>query len=139
RRYSNLTTNWNEALGLSEPVVENRFDISTREIQADNQIFSAYEQPKETINIYTWNIYQTEGKYKSYGYRGETKFSIRKLFNNPDGIDAGYYYGNFPEFISFPFELTANQRNRVESYLALKYGITLERRQSYRNSKNIVF
>src|SRR5690606_7304685 len=41
RRYSNLTTNWNEELGLSEPVVENRFDISTREIQVDNQIFSA--------------------------------------------------------------------------------------------------
>src|SRR5690606_16142758 len=58
--------------------------------------------------------------------------------NNPL-LNAEYFYGNFPEFISFPFELSANQKNRVESYLALKYGITLYNKSSYKNSRNVVF
>src|SRR5690606_5621208 len=49
------------------------------------------------------------------------------------------FSGNFPEFISFPRELNSNERNRVDSYLALKYGLTLARRVLYRNSRNIVF
>lgn len=141
KEHSNVTTSWNEDLVLpnDQAPIENRFDISIKEMQVDDHILSDYQGEKESISFYDWNIYQVEHKYKSYGYRGETKFSIGKYFHNQEGIGADYYMGNFPEFISFPYELTANQRNRVESYLALKYGITLDRKQSYRNSKNIVF
>ncbi len=141
KQFSNVTTSWNEDLVLpnDQAPIENRFDISIKEMQVDDHILSDYQGEKESINFYNWNIYQLEHKYKSYGYKGETKFSIGKYFYNQEGIMADYYMGNFPEFISFPYELTANQKNRVESYLALKYGITLDRKQSYRNSKNIVF
>src|SRR5690606_38852289 len=46
--------------------------------------------------------------------------------------------GLFPEYISFDRQLTDNERNRVESYLAIKYGITLDGNRSYRNSSNKV-
>ena len=141
KQFSNVTTSWNEDLVLpnDQAPIENRFDISIKEMQVDDHILSDYQGKKESINFYNWNIYQLEHKYKSYGYKGETKFSIGKDFHNPEGIWGANYIGNFPEFISFPYELTANQRNRVESYLALKYGVTLDSKKSYRNSKNIIF
>ena len=42
--------------------------------------------------------------------------------------DAASFYGSIPEFIycSEPSSFTSSQRNRIESYLALKYGVTLD-------------
>ncbi|QYJ68246.1 T9SS type A sorting domain-containing protein [Flavobacterium litorale] len=92
-----------------------------------------------SVNFYHWNIYNTDRKYKSYGYEGETTFYIGKDFvNTTESIDAQGFEGNFPEFVSYPFELSANQRNRVESYLALKYGLTLVD-EVYKSAENIVF
>lgn len=46
-----------------------------------------------------------------------------------DGITAAAsFYGSIPEFIycNTPSAFSATQRNRIESYLAIKYGITLD-------------
>ena len=143
---SHITTQWNkdvENMFLqnsfeTEEAVRNRFDISTKSSYVNDQYVEYVGISNANVNFYHWNIYQTDRKFKSYGYNGETDFYVGKKFENDETV-AGDFTGNFPEFISFPFELTANQRHRVESYLALKYGITLNIGQSYLNSKNIVF
>ena len=143
--YSHLTTGWNlTAASLPVPgaIIKNRFDLANKNMYVDTQLITYQSDNNANINFYNWNIYNTDKKYKSYGYSGETSFYIGKNFTNSltDPATVGQYYsGNFPEFISFPFELTANQRNRVESYLALKYGITLNSSVPYRNAKNIAF
>ncbi|HEU4496100.1 MAG TPA: T9SS type A sorting domain-containing protein, partial [Flavobacterium sp.] len=112
--------------------------LSNDEAFADRQKIAYQPVGNANISFYSWNLYQTDRKFKSYGMNGETRFYVGREFSN-DTIDAKSFYGNFPEFISFPFELTANQRNRVDSYLALKYGLTLAKSESYRSSKNVVF
>lgn len=138
--YSHLMTKWAGNLGNLFPndTVRNRFDLSTNDAYFNKQLSSYTGINNANINFYHWNMYQTDRKFKSYGIKGETVFNIGQGFINPLS-QAESYSGNFPEFISFPFELTANQKNRVESYLALKYGITLESSKSYRNSKNVIF
>jgi len=140
--FSHLTVGWNTALTnlpAFDSVVKNRFDLGTVNSWLHNKQSLTYQgNSNANVNFYHWNIYQMDRKYKSYGFNGESTFYIGKEFTN--ALTPGLnYHGNFPEFISFPFELTSNQRNRVESYLALKYGITLRREDSYKNSKNLVF
>lgn len=58
--------------------------------------------------------------------------------------DAASFYGSIPEFIycNEPGSFTTAQRNRIESYLAIKYGITLDQSTpiNYVNSTgNIIF
>lgn len=139
--YSHVSTSWNPALAAlpqTDSIIRNRFDISNEKLYVNNLTSSFNSLDNANVNFYHWNIYQIDKKFKSYGYDGETIFNIGKGFDNGTTTGA-YFQGNFPEYISFPFELTANQKNRVESYLALKYGITLEQSQSYKNAKNISF
>lgn len=140
QNFSHLTTKWNTNLGSLMPtdsLVKNRFDFATKTSYFNKRVAS-YQTGYASVNFYHWNMYQTDKKYKSYGFEGETRFFIGQEFAHADA-QGKYFAGNFPEFVSYPFELTANQKNRVESYLALKYGVTLEKKQSYRNSKNLVF
>jgi len=138
--YSHLTTEWNQNLGSYIPadsLVKNRFNFSTK-LSYFNKRLLSYETGHASVNFYHWNMYQTDRKYKSYGFEGETSFFIGKEFAHSDA-EGQNFTGNFPEFISYPFELTENQKNRVESYLALKYGVTLDGSKSYRNAKNLIF
>lgn len=138
---SHLTTNWNIRLGSlipSDSIIRNRFDLSNRLSYANRRTFSYQSDQNANVNFYNWNQFQVDKKLKSYGYDGESLFYIGRAF--PNAVKpAEFFSGNFPEFISFPFELSDNQKNRVESYLAVKYGLTLSKDVSYRNSKNIVF
>jgi hypothetical protein len=139
--FSHVTTNWNPALAALPQTanpIRNRFDIANQNIFVNGQFTTFQSISNANINFYHWNIYQSDQKLKSYGLNGETEFNIGKVFANPSTSGA-FFIGNFPEFISYPFELSANQKNRVESYLALKYGITLDQAQSYKNSKNLAF
>lgn len=141
--YGHLTSKWRpDHINLvpTNSTARSRFDLANKAayVYQNAVIFDA--DLKATINFYNWNLYQTDKRYKSFGIEGETEFFIGKDFVIPEpSTPAASYTGNFPEFISFPFELTANQKNRVESYLALKYGITLASGTPYRNSKNMVF
>jgi hypothetical protein len=137
---SHLTTNWNpllEDMAPTDSIIRNRFDISNKLLYINKKTFSFNSDMNANVNFYNWNIYQVDRKLNSYGYNGETNFYIGRDFNIPN-TDIKDFSGNFPEYISFPFELTDNQKNRVESYLALKYGITLNG-VSYKNAKNVIF
>ena len=138
---AHLTTDWNESLAgmpQTDSIIRNQFDIANKSAYIDS-LYSSYQSINNAnVNFYHWNKYQVDKKFKSYGYQGETAFYIGRGFTNPQSTSQ-YFRGNFPEFISFPFELSSNQKNRVESYLALKYGITLDRNVSYKSARNIVF
>lgn len=141
--YSNLTTDWNSLLSglpqVSTPIV-NRFDNASQLSYVDNKGVNYPVNQLVSINFYNWNVFQASKKLKSYGAQGETTFYIgRGFFNGFFGQTGFDFKGNFPEFISFPYELNANEKNRVESYLALKYGVTLDRGMSYKNAKNTIF
>lgn len=138
--YSHLTTYWRQGIPGLAPTdtIINRFDVANKNVYVNTKKVSFQSVNNANVNFYNWNIYQTEKKIKSYGKEGETSFYIGKGITTSTP-NADYFSGNFPEFISFPFELTYNQKNRVESYLALKYGITLAPNTPYHNSRNVVF
>jgi hypothetical protein len=46
--------------------------------------------------------------------------------NGPDYIDAQGWDGDLNEQIFYPWELTTVEKNKVESYLAIKWGVTLD-------------
>lgn len=144
--YSHLTTNWRADMsGIILPawLHRYRFDLANKGAYVNDNITPLFNSvTKANVNFYNWNLYQTDKRFKTSGLYGETSFYIGKNFANSTVtpiFQGQAFAGNFPEFISYPFELTANQKNRVESYLALKYGITLASGTPYRNAKNTVF
>lgn len=141
---SYLGSLWRDDLGTSvntDNIIRNFFDFNSRNIYAQEVQANYTGYADASINFYHSNHYNIDQKFKSYGYEGETLFYIGK----PTLIDPQVNYedlsfgGNFPEFISYPRELSENERNRVESYLALKYGLTLSKDTPYLNSKNLIF
>jgi hypothetical protein len=139
--YSHVTTEWMpylSSIALTDSIIKNRFDLSLKSAYINKKSALFQSTTTANVNFYHWNMYDRDKRFKSYGEKGETQFYIGKNFVNP-AAQGDLFFGNFPEFISFPFELTFNQKNRVESYLALKYGISLALNTPYRNSRNIVF
>lgn len=139
---SHVSTGWNMGIVPPPPlhsIMGNTFDLNDQNAYF-NKLFAEYHRDKNAhINFYHWNNYDVDKKFRSYGQIGETRFFIGSLTSNqsPDYEDHAFS-GSFPEYISFPFELSANEKNRVESYLALKYGITLHGPAPYRSSLNLL-
>lgn len=136
---SHIETDWGSHLTGMDSIIRNRFNFNDKSVFV-NKLHKNYASDKNAhINFYHFNNYEIDKKFKSYGLQGETDFFIGKYSTAAYDVDDADFAGIFPEFISFPYQLNANERNRVESYLALKYGITLEPITSYRNSKNKIF
>lgn len=51
--------------------------------------------------------------------------------NHADGTVAGQFNGYIPEVLVFSKALSSSERQRVESYLAIKYGITKDAAENY--------
>jgi hypothetical protein len=141
--YAHLRTTWNQSvvsLPQNNPENENRFDLGGRNSQSTILESSYTSNNNANVNFYRWNRYSADKKHKSYGKKGETEFRIGNNFLFSENLEEQRFFeGRFPEFISFPRELSENERYRVESYLALKYGLTLDNSKDYLSSKNIVF
>jgi hypothetical protein len=79
-----------------------------------------------------------------WGEREQATITIGEIFhpNYPvntstypsNSFNNRYFYGYTPEFIIYSRLLTPLERHRVETFLAVKYGLTLEK--SYISSKN---
>lgn len=141
---SHLGTLWRPNLTTeteADSLQRNFFDLNNKNAYS-REIFDEFSSDKNAnVNFYHTNHYNIDKKFKSYGQLGETEFYIGAKVNyDPDQnfIDNSFW-GRFPEFVSFTRELSSNEKNRVESYLALKYGLTLNKKSSYLSSKNIVF
>ncbi|MEM9547810.1 MAG: T9SS type A sorting domain-containing protein [Bacteroidota bacterium] len=142
--YSHLGTLWNTELDNTvhtDSIIRNFFDVNNQNAIAQ-EISDHYLSDKNAhINFYHLNHYNIDKKFKSYGQQGETDFFIGRYvnFDTSTEITDESFSGNFPEFISFTREISANERIRVESYLALKYGITLDQGTTYLSARNKMF
>lgn len=61
--------------------------------------------------------------------------SALTMFRQPQ-VGAGHLLGDIPEFLCYQVQLSTNERQRTETYLALRYGITLA--HDYLNSGGTV-
>jgi hypothetical protein len=137
---SHISTTWFHNIAAPS-IVRNFFDINSSNVNTlkTSEVFQGNKNAN--VNFYRIRNYIIDRKFKSFGQNGETIFNIGKniSFLTAPTYEDNDFSGNFPEFISFPRELNTNERNRVDSYLALKYGLTLKERYPYLNSKNLVF
>lgn len=109
-KFSHVITGWDLGmLPAPDSLIRNNFKLSTAYVNWNKRSFEYNSSPPEAINFYRWNIYNSDKRFKSYGLYGETTFYIGKNFT-VDDVNAIDYNGNFPEYISFPFELTYNQK-----------------------------
>lgn len=124
---------------LNDSLSRNTYVFETQEGYASGLINSFSQHQNTHIHHYNWYNYDSDKKFKSYGAQGETLYTIGRYYPFPElngGVD---FEGLFPEFIIYDKILTDNEKNRIESYLALKYGITLDESRSYKNSMNKTF
>ncbi len=144
KQFSHFYTTWREDIdfvSLHPPFV--RFFANLNSAGVSGLEISETYTPNDlgVINYYHLNNYNIDRKFRSYGETGETSVFIGKQGqlngSGEDALNDNYFFGNFSEVISFTRALSKNERNRVESYLAIKYGITLKENDSYRTSSNI--
>lgn len=123
---------------FGDSINRNAYALETQQGYA-SRMFQGFSQHQNThVHFYSWSNYDIDRKFKSFGEVGETRFAIGRHIIFPDLDDGLDFSGLMPEFVLFDRQLTDNERNRVESYLGLKYGITLKNRH-YKNSKNKIF
>lgn len=91
-------------------------------------------RPPSRINTLIWHSFNSRKIVNSYGANGESNVYVGKTFTG-----AVNFEGDIPEFIIYRKALNDKEKGRVESYLALKYGITLQPAVNYYNSKNEIF
>ena len=138
--YRHISTVFNDYVPY--PIVDslsrNTYIIETKQGYASSLVGEFNQHQLANVHFYSWSNYDSDKKFKSYGQVGESSFLIGPHTPFPKLEDGVEFDGLFPEYISFDRQLTDNERNRVESYLAIKYGITLDGNRSYRNSSNKV-
>lgn len=138
-KYALISTDWNA--GLTVPagsVNEQAFKLSTTTFDK-NAISITYPssssaRPNGRINTLLWHNFNAKKVYNSFGSSGESSILVGKLFTG-----SLNFVGDIPEFIVYKRALNEKEKWRVESYLALKYGITLDENVHYYNSKNQIF
>jgi hypothetical protein len=81
--------------------------------------FSAYLGAGQSVNIYKDNEVLSSGT-QTYARNTTIKYSVGSKSNS-----SSYWNGTIAEQILFDTVLTANERQRVGTYLAIKYGLTM--------------
>lgn len=101
------------------------FDAETSSTFNDSQphfVTATRTQSSGAITIYVDANSETTGTGSTSALSDPTSFGIG---NHSDGDTEAQYAGDIAESIVFSSVLTSDERNRVESYLALKYGLTM--------------
>lgn len=101
------------------------FDAETSSTFNDTQphfVTATRTQSSGAITIFVDANSEATGTGSTTALSASTSFGIG---NHSDGDEDGQYAGDIAETIVFSSVLTSDERNRVESYLGLKYGITM--------------
>lgn len=101
------------------------FDAETTSTFSDTQphfVTATRTQSSGAITIYVDANSEATGTGSTTALTAPTSFGIG---NHSDGDPQAQYAGDIAETLVFSSVLTSDERNRVESYLALKYGITM--------------
>ncbi|GAB5525033.1 MAG: hypothetical protein Roseis2KO_29050 [Roseivirga sp.] len=100
------------------------FDAETTATYNDNNphfVSATRVQSSGAINIYVDSESVASGTGSTSALTDPTSFGIG---NHSDGDVDAQFAGDIAESIVFSSALTANERTRVETYLAVKYGLT---------------
>jgi len=81
-------------------------------------LYSASHSDTDQANLY-WNGENIHSSVRATRFANEPVWLARNR-------GGGRYQGDIPEFILFDTALSAPEQQRVDSYLALKYGLTLD-------------
>jgi hypothetical protein len=138
-KYALMNTDWNSTIpNVSGSVNEQSFKFSTltfeKEVLSITYPSGSSVRPNGRINTLLWHNFNTKKIVNSFGSNGESSVFIGKSFTN-----AANFSGQIPEVIMYRKALNDKEKWRVESYLALKYGITLQPEVNYYTSKNEIF
>ncbi|MCE7996544.1 MAG: T9SS type A sorting domain-containing protein [Roseivirga sp.] len=101
------------------------FDAETSSTFNDSQphfVTATRTQSSGAITIYVDANSETTGTGSTSALSDPTSFGVG---NHSDGDTDAQYAGDIAETIVFSSVLTSDERNRVESYLSLKYGLTM--------------
>lgn len=101
------------------------FDAETSSTFNDSQphfVTATRTQSSGAITIYVDANSEATGTGSTSALSDPTSFGVG---NHSDGDTDGQYAGDIAETIVFSSVLTSDERNRVESYLGLKYGLTM--------------
>lgn len=113
---------------------EKRFSYTTQKLEKEEFTLSYPEDANESvqnalINTLNWFDFNSDYINNAMGTGGESTVFIGK--SNPG---AAGFSGSIPEFLIYRKALSKEERQRIESYLAIKYGITLTKEVGYYNS-----
>src|SRR5690606_33414989 len=92
---------------------------------------SEEEVSNALVNTLNWFDFESAHINNSTGTGGESTVFVGKA---DPSANASAFNGLIPEFIIYRKALSKEERQRVESYLAIKYGITLTAGADYFNS-----
>jgi len=145
--YRHVETDYFSPNSMSEPIdfgyldsiSQNIIALDSKQGYASRQGAVFAQNQLANVHFYNWHNYDQNKLFKSFGIHGESEYKVGRASNLEQLFDSQDFEGILPEFIVFNRDLNDNERNRVESYLALKYGITLNRHRNYKNSQNKIF
>lgn len=136
-KYGLMNSDWNVSVSSGDINGQSfQFSTSTFERDAVSLTYPSGSsiRPNGRINTLLWHNFNTKKIVNSYGSSGESKILIGKGFTGTTN-----FVGQIPEFIVYRKALNDKEKLRVESYLALKYGVTLQPEVNYYTSKNEIF
>lgn len=127
--HSDWTTGGYNGNGINEK----KFFYTTQKLEkVDFQLGYPEEEqeiPNALVNTLNWFDFNSNRINNSIGTGGESTVFVGKANEG-----AAYFSGSIPEFLIYRKALSKEERQRIESYLAIKYGITLTYDVSYFNS-----
>jgi hypothetical protein len=109
---------------------EHAFEFNTTNFVNNTNTASGASSGGAKINTVVWHNFNSRNMVHSYGTNGESTVFVGRRIGSVINFE-----GQIPEFIIYRRALNDKEKLRVESYLALKYGITLDAGFNYVNSK----
>ena len=102
----------------------------------------------QSVDVKQWNIFGTHSAPNNYGIQFNGEFKVQTGSNTPKfnlaggrehigAISGNTFRGDVAEILLFDKVLTTSDREKVNSYLGLKYGVTLH--QDYIASDGSIF
>lgn len=112
---------------------EKKFSYTTQKLEKEDFSLNYPEEeqeiPNALINTLNWFDFNSNHINHAMGTGGESTVFVGKANEG-----AAYFSGSIPEFLIYRKALSKEERQRIESYLAIKYGITLTSDVGYFNS-----
>lgn len=131
-----MYSNWRSGAYQGNGENEKQFFYSTNNLKKKDFSLAypeeEYEIPNALINTLNWFDFNSKKINNEVGTGGESTMFVGRNSSTP-AMSA--FKGLIPEFIIYRKALSKEERQRVESYLAIKYGITLTPEVGYYNSK----